>query len=637
MMEKLADHSPALGDIELSDEQEPEPETTETRCSTRRKNSQKSKAGNTVKGKKPQDGECKKPVDLLDCSAAGNALTALGHTSPESPGLLKPAATPAGVSQHSAQLPHPRYHLLSQQIHAIIPSRETLSALSKIPGVSFFFAIIHGPNPSQDGSPVARSEDILHVPPPTSHPALLARKLLAVCFCLQQLPYDFDMSALKSSRSAIDIMNDAMALVTREVTSNDDLLTCLEGIECLMLQGLIYSDAGLIRKAWMTGRRALSIQQLMGLDRKANLGPIRSCNPSSDPARRPPPALLWSRTIASNRHNSLVLGLPICSRDNSFATKEFPEWDLPLDKLGRKYAIIAGRVSERNEMIEQGRDKGVVYALTQAIDIELDEAAQITSDMWWERPGAIRECNESDNLMPELSTIKLQVRHFTLLLLLHLPYISRTTAIAEEQMETLYLHNRNRCMEAGRAIVRRFLDLRRPGTSITSGRSVDYAALIGGMTIVLGHARSDAGLPGPVSDVSNDEIARDMKLVEKARHVMESTGKQWGDKLATESAELLSRFIQSSKEVDGSGLPVLSSAFRPAAALGASSLLPDSMESLTQPGPALVGGTLDFLREGPTMMQADADWSWLGSSTDLHEWALPGNNSIYWTMLNQDP
>jgi hypothetical protein len=57
------------------------------------------------------------------------------------------------------------------------------------------------------------------------------------------------------------------------------------------------------------------------------------------------------------------------------------------------------------------------------------------------------------------------------------------------------------------------------------------------------------------------------------------------------------------------------------------------MDSWVQPA----GGTLDFLREGPTMMQADADWSWLGSSTDLNEWALPGTDSMYWTMLNQDP
>jgi hypothetical protein len=274
-------------------------------------------------------------------------------------------------------------------------------------------------------------------------------------------------------------------------------------------------------------------------------------------------------------------------------------------------------------MDAQQHEEETIYALTQAIDVEMNAAAQITSDMWWDRPGAIRECSESDNFMPELSTIKLQVRHFTLLILLHLPYLLRDPLSTEQLQRNPYAYNRKRCMDASRSVVKRFLEFRSSATSITSGRSVDYSALVASMTLVVGHARLHDGV---------DLQKRDLKLVDKTREAMDDIGKQWGDKLAAESSELLSRLLLP-VQTDGD-LGLLASTNTPPAP-SETPLLPCLLDSLTQPGSATVGGTLDFLREGPTMMQADADWSWLGSSTDLDEWALQGADSTYWTMLNQ--
>ncbi|KAH8178092.1 transcription factor sdnS [Sarocladium implicatum] len=590
----------------------------------------------TQSHKPPSHGEvdavpdCRKPSDLLNSSAAGHALSALGHTTPGSPGLITPDASPVDLTSPSLSVhPETKCHRLSRQIHSLIPSRQTLKALaSRVPGVPLLFAVIHGPDPSNDGHAAARLEDILHIPDPTSHPALLSRKLLAVCYCLQQLPYDFDMSSLHCSRSAVDIINDAMALITTEITCHDAMLTCLEGIECLMLQGLIYSDAGLIRKAWMTGRHVLNIQQLMGLDRKTSTGPIRSCDPNSDPARRPPPGLLWFRASSADRYNSLILGLPVASRDNSFSKQEFPEWDIPFDVIGRVYAVISGKISRRNESTaEEELSDEVIYTLTQTIDADLIAAAATVSEMWWEQPGAIRECSESNCFMPEMSTVKLQVRHFTLVMLLHLPYLLRQQ---QSQSDDPYAYNRKRCMDASRAVVKRFLDFRKPGGPITSGRSVDYSALVASMTLVIGHAslrRDPDGPTGSSQDVT--ERARDWKLAERARDIMGTAGKQWGDKLAAESAELLTKLLRSAQSDEGE----LVCLWRRAESTGA--IPPCVINNFAQPGAAGVCGTMDFLREGPTMLQADADWSWLGSSADLDQWALHDADSMYWSMLNQ--
>lgn len=575
--------------------------------------------------------DCKKPFDLLNSSAAGHALAALGQeTTPSSPALVTPGTSPVDLTSPSLSVhPETKCHRLSREIHSLIPSRETLEALAtSILGVPLLFALIHGPDPSKDGPPVACLADILHVPAPTSHPALLSRKLLAICYCLQQLPYDFDMSTLHGSRPAVDIINDAMSLITTEVTCHDAMLTCLEGIECLMLQGLIYSDAGLIRKAWMTGRHVLNIQQLMGLDRKTAIGPIRSCDPDSDPARRPPPGLLWFRATSADRYNSLVLGLPVASRDNSFSKQEYPDWDVPLDILGRVYAVIAGKISRRNEATaEEELGEEAMFTLTQSIDNDLNAAAATVSEMWWDRPGAIPECSKSCSFMPEMSTIKLQVRHFTLVMLLHLPYLLRQQ---QPQGDDQYAYNRKRCMDASRAVVKRFLDFRAPGGPVNSGRSVDYSALVASMTLVIGHACRQCGFDDTLSHSQDgDERARDWKLAERARDIMGSAGKQWGDKLAVESAELLTKLLSSaqSNEATFAGL------WSPKMDNGGSNP-PGLLNSLAQPGAAAVYDTMDFLREGPMMLQADADWTWLGSSADLDQWALHGTDSMYWSLLN---
>jgi hypothetical protein len=226
-----------------------------------------------------------------------------------------------------------------------------------------------------------------------------------------------------------------------------------------------------------------------------------------------------------------------------------------------------------------------------------------------------------------MSTVKLQVRHFTLVMLLHLPYLLRQQ---QSQADDPYAYNRKRCMDASRAVVKRFLDFRKPGGPITSGRSVDYSALVASMTLVIGHAslrRDQDGPTGSSQDVT--ERARDWKLAERARDIMGTAGKQWGDKLAAESAELLTKLLRSAQSDEGE----LVCLWRRAESTGA--IPPCVINNFAQPGAAGVCGTMDFLREGPTMLQADADWSWLGSSADLDQWALHDADSMYWSMLNQ--
>ncbi|KAF4877763.1 Dehydrocurvularin biosynthesis regulator [Colletotrichum siamense] len=51
------------------------------------------------------------------------------------------------------------------------------------------------------------------------------------------------------------------------VTSNDELVASLEGIECILLEALFKNYTGDLRQSWLAARRAVTIAQMLGLDR----------------------------------------------------------------------------------------------------------------------------------------------------------------------------------------------------------------------------------------------------------------------------------------------------------------------------------------------------------------------------------
>ncbi len=63
-------------------------------------------------------------------------------------------------------------------------------------------------------------------------------------------------------------MDKFLSTVQTLITSDDELVSTMEGLECLVLQGVYYINAGSPRRAWLTFRRALNIGQLMGIHRK---------------------------------------------------------------------------------------------------------------------------------------------------------------------------------------------------------------------------------------------------------------------------------------------------------------------------------------------------------------------------------
>lgn len=98
------------------------------------------------------------------------------------------------------------------------------------------------------------------------HPAAIARLLLALCLCVQQSSEGSKLKVLEMPAPYV-WMEKCVTVITNTVTSDDELMGNLEGLECLILAGGFQINVGNLRRAWLSFRRALNIAQLMGLHR----------------------------------------------------------------------------------------------------------------------------------------------------------------------------------------------------------------------------------------------------------------------------------------------------------------------------------------------------------------------------------
>jgi hypothetical protein len=137
------------------------------------------------------------------------------------------------------------------------------------------------------------------------HPTAIARTLLYISICLQQLPPNFNTKQLHFPTSVESRIDRYISTVQTLITSDDELVTTIEGLECLILQGVFHINSGNPRRAWLTFRRALNIAQLMGLHKRDT--PV------------PGGRAMWFHVVQADRYLGLLLGMPCgCADDGEF-------------------------------------------------------------------------------------------------------------------------------------------------------------------------------------------------------------------------------------------------------------------------------------------------------------------------------
>lgn len=325
------------------------------------------------------------------------------------------------------------------------------------------------------------------------------------------------------------------------VIANDDLVTSVEGVECMVVQSWFQVNDGNLRKALVTIRRAITIAQLMNFHRS---GDYIKCK-FVDSQTKVHPQFLWFRCISLERHICMMLGLPQATLDQSMASTEQFESDIPMGRLERRHCVIASRILERNSSNQSFHD----YSLTQEIDRDLQKAAAELPCRWWLTADLAIVKDQPDALFWEMRRLFHQLYHYNLLVQLHLPYMVNSST------DQNFYYSRIACVNAAREVLVRFLAFRNFNQFAFSCRTYDFFGLMAGMTLLIAHIeehRRNAAthdlLPGqPVMTPDNllaHQRPGDRALVEQIQESMEQASRIDDDPLRTESSDLLIRLMK---------------------------------------------------------------------------------------------
>ncbi|EPE04510.1 c6 zinc finger domain containing protein [Ophiostoma piceae UAMH 11346] len=475
-----------------------------------------------------------------------------------------------------------RHLNLSKLLHSLFPSQEDVDTIASGAPAQYVVALFHTKHDIAIGHSEPPS-DLREIPPVTSHPTAIGRRLMQITLCMQQMaPCYVLQNKLNTSENLSDVINRIAGVVCHTITSNDELIGSVEGLECLVLLGQQQSNAGQLRKAWLTYRRAMSLAQLMGLDR-GNTRALKSCDPTSNPRTRPTPEAMWYRINACDRYVSLLLGLRAGSQDDeAFIEKEPAEpgssphndTDTPVEKLEKAHTLLTGRIIERNHSkmsLEQS------YTVTQAIDCDLKFAASRNlGPSWWEVP-TYDPYARPEFTFKEMARSITQVHHHFILILLHLPYMLRgdnpasaaakmmvasssastgacdkgQTRSPDEQTKDQsgctsgLAYSKTTCMQSSRAVLQRFIHFRLVNNTAFSCRHVDYASLIAAMTLIIGYLgpRPAVTSDPDILDSFDNQLRKDRAMVEQVRERMEHIGKSQNDRLSRESAATIQQLL----------------------------------------------------------------------------------------------
>lgn len=354
-------------------------------------------------------------------------------------------------------------------------------------------------------------------------PAAIAQTLLYIAVCLQQVPHGYDSSKLGFTTSIEARVDKIVSTVSGLVTSDDELVASVQGLECLLLQGLFHMNAGSLRRAWLTFRRAMNIGQLMGLHKREEPG--GSLLPGGNH--------IWKGLIQADRYLCLLLGMPAGADDSVILPHEtFSNPNIDHDVLFiRKLTNLAGGIIDRNQS-----ENINAFASTQELDEKLDQIGKEMPSSWWEVPDNIETVSKDSRSAAQFDQIMSQIYYFQLESFLHLPFMVRAAT------ERRYEYSKFACLKSSREIIYRYLTIRRSGTRSFCCRVVDFGAFTSCVTLLL----SILEIPPAGGDnvLVQEQKRSDKELVETVLGVMSECAKG-EDVMAIQSVDVIKTLLAS--------------------------------------------------------------------------------------------
>ncbi|KIW03105.1 uncharacterized protein PV09_05750 [Verruconis gallopava] len=362
--------------------------------------------------------------------------------------------------------------------------------------------------------------NLLH---PESHPVLLARQMLLFAAGVQYLSPNEVIPGLTEHHYTI--MESLAESAIKMVTTNDSLVGTLEGLENIILEAFFHIDSGNIRRAWITMRRAVTVAQLLGLDRQGHYRfKLLSQENELDPE------MMWICVVSMERSLSLLLGLPT-STGMHIPTVKACE-NKPVSSCISTLVIdVTAKILQRNEV----HDHEKASAITREIGRELiDISKNLPSEFWKPLNFAGLEIDSTEAFWETRRTWD-HMCYYNLVAQLHLPY----AMCPGHNSQTI--SSRIACANACREILTREITFRKFNPITASCRMADFLALVAGMAIILAHIVSHCRQE--VDDPLVHQRLGDRAAVEEALDCMRSMSELREDMLAARCAALLKHLL----------------------------------------------------------------------------------------------
>ena len=343
-----------------------------------------------------------------------------------------------------------------------------------------FHTLMTQPHYMVEKDPHGWATDLSQIPDAKTHPVIIARYLLVLASCLQFVNPEVHADAIQNLSAPIDqLLRQFAEPAINLVNSNDEFQGCVEGLECIMLEMMYQSNSGNVRRAWFVTRRAMVFAQMMGLHRRNMRQQIKMLEPNKPFY----PNYFWFRVVWADRLLSLGLGLPQGSLDTSIASEINLANDTPSDRFERKQSVIVCRIIERNESSDFSTldDLKALHAL----DADLQDAATEMPGKWWLIPNLANLDDKSEANFWETLRLVEQMMYYNLVIMLHLPYMLRPDPPGA--IPGQYEYSKLACVNASREMLTRFIIFRSFNRVAFCCRSTDFHALVGAMTLVIGH------------------------------------------------------------------------------------------------------------------------------------------------------
>ncbi|KAJ5809361.1 uncharacterized protein N7503_001579 [Penicillium pulvis] len=430
-----------------------------------------------------------------------------------------------------------KYEAVNRDLIAAWPSQDDLEVICTLPGgpTMRLNGDILTQCPSIPGRKISPKE-MLQLPPPGCHPILIARKLLMLGTFLRGVPPSKMQELGSIGTLYTGIMFRAIDTAIRLVTTNDELICSVEGVECIMMEALYQNHSGNLHRSWMAVHRATAVAQMMAIHRGLESPSLKFVEPTTKENFNEDQ--ICFRLVQMDRYLSLMLGLPPTSLEVTFATPKALEGCKPMERLERIHCIVAEHILRRTEADLND------LAKTHEDDKLLQEIAADMPAQWWLTPSFIPSI-EDPELLDDTVRLMNQFSHFHLLIRLHLPYMLRVSP------ENRYDHSKITAITASRDILSRYLAFRTSSPVYFYCRGDECLSCIAVIVLCIAHMNSRRQCPQLFKADGDDTVFNflahsrpsDRAMMERTFEIMNSTSSRNHDGITSKLAQIIHHLL----------------------------------------------------------------------------------------------